>query len=99
MSKKHKKICMDLNYVEHLLNSDYVVARYVSISAFVYLVGILISITSSAIGLETFAITVGVKKYKSIMNKKKKKNDLNSIASKVKYHKSLNFQGFNWLVY
>ena len=86
---------MDLNYVEYLLNSDYVVARYVSISAFVYLVGILISITSSAIGLETFAITVGVKKYKSIMNKKKKKNDLNSIASKVKYHKSLNFQGFN----
>ena len=75
VSKKHKKICTALNYIEHLLNSDYAVARYVSISAFAYLVGILISITGSAVVLKIFATTVGVKKYKSIIKKKKKKSD------------------------
>ena len=47
----------------------------VSISAFASLVGIPIGITSSAIGLKICAITAGIKKYKSIIKKKKKKHD------------------------
>ena len=83
VSKKHKKICTALNYIEHFLNSDYAAARYVSISAFAYLVGILISITSSAVILKTFAITAGVKKYKSIIKKKKKKSDKIVLLAKL----------------
>ena len=37
--------------------------------------GILIGITSSEIGLEICAITAGIKKYKPIVKKKKKKHD------------------------
>ena len=47
----------------------------VSISAFVSLVSILIGITSSAIGLKICIITAGIKKYKSVIKKKKKKHD------------------------
>ena len=43
------------------------------ISAFASLVGIPLGITSSAIGLKLCAITAGIKKYKSIIKKKKKK--------------------------
>ena len=41
--------------------------------AFASLVGILIGITSSVVGLKICAINVGIKKYKSIIKKKKKK--------------------------
>ena len=60
-----------------------------SISAFASLVGIPIGITSSSIGLKICVITAGIKQYKSIIKKKKKKRDkivvleksrLNSIA-------------------
>ena len=46
MSKRHKKVCRDLNYVNHLL-------------------------ACSVIGLKICGITPGVKKYKSIIKKKK----------------------------
>ena len=49
MSKEHKNVCGVLNYIEHLL---LLVTRCVSISAFASLVGIVVGITSSAIGLE-----------------------------------------------
>ena len=39
------------------------------------MLGIPIGITSSAIGLKICAITAGIKKYKSIIKKKKKKHD------------------------
>ena len=39
------------------------------------MIGIPIGITSSAIGLKICAITAGIKKYKSIIKKKKKKHD------------------------
>ena len=51
MSKKHKKFCMTLNYIEHLLILASVVTGCVSISAFSSLVGVPIGITSSAVGL------------------------------------------------
>ena len=65
MSKKHKKVRRVLNYIEHLLilvstvtgcvNLHILVSTVtggVSISAFASLVGIVVGITSSAIGLK-----------------------------------------------
>ena len=46
-----------------------------SISDFASLLGIPIGIPSSAIGLKICAIFAGIKKYKSIIKKKKKKRD------------------------
>ena len=45
---------------------------------------ILIRITSSAIGLKICGITVGIKKYKSIIKKKKKKHDKSVLLAKSK---------------
>ena len=50
MSKKHKKVCTTLNYIEHLLILAFTITGCVSISAFSSLVGIPIGITCSAIG-------------------------------------------------
>ena len=75
MSKKHKKVCKSLNYVTHFLILGSTITGYVSISAFASLVDIPIGITSSAIGLKICGITAGIKKYKSIIKRKKKKHD------------------------
>ena len=75
MSKKHKKVCRVLIYIEHLLILISTVTGYVSTSDFASLVGISVRITSSAIGLKICVITAGFKKYKSIIRKKKKKYD------------------------
>ena len=72
-SKKHKKVCTTLNYIENFLILASTISGCVSISAFASLVGIPIRITSSAIGLEICAITAAIKKYKSIIKKTKKK--------------------------
>ena len=47
----------------------------VSISAFASLVCVPVGITSSAIGIHICEITAGIKNYKSIIKKKKKKHD------------------------
>ena len=47
----------------------------VSISAFASLVCVPVGITSSAVGRNISAIIAGIKKYKSIIKKKKKKHD------------------------
>ena len=47
----------------------------ISNCAFASLLGILVGITSSAIVLKICAITAEIKKYKSIIKKKKKKHD------------------------
>ena len=81
MSKNHKKVYRILNYIERLLILVSAVTRCISVSAFAYLVGIPIGITSSATGLKICVITARIKKYKSIIKKKKKKHDkLLSIA-------------------
>ena len=74
---KHKKACRVLNYAEHSLIVVSTTTRCVSIFAFASLVDILIGITSSAIGLKIWLITAGIKKYKSINKKRKKKQNLN----------------------
>ena len=68
MSEKYKKTCKYLNYIEHWHILALTVTSCVWISAFV-------GITSSAVGIEIFAISAGIKKYKSITKKKKKKHD------------------------
>ena len=90
MDKKHKKGSIMLNYIEHLFILVFAVTGCifisafasllgipigVFISAFASLLGIPIGIESSAIGLETCAITAVIKKYKSIIEKTKKKYD------------------------
>ena len=52
MSKKHKKVCANLNYVEHFLILASTITDCISISAFASLLGIPVGITSSAIGLK-----------------------------------------------
>ena len=64
MSKKKKKVCTTLNYIEHFLILVSAVNGCISISAFGSLLGIRIGITSSAKGLKIFTITAGIKKYK-----------------------------------
>ena len=71
MSKKYEKVCTTLNYIEHFLILALTITGCVSISAFASLIGILIGITSSTIELKSCTITVGVKKYKSIIKKEK----------------------------
>ena len=75
ISKKHKKVCITLNYIEHVLILTSTITGYISISAFASLLGTPIEITSSAIGLKMCTIAAGIKKYKSI-NKKKKHNKI-----------------------
>ena len=60
------------------------ITRYISVSAFASLVGIPIGITSSAIGLKNYAITAAIKKYKSMIKKKKNKLDKIVLLGKSK---------------
>ena len=71
ISKKHKKFCTTLNYIEDLVMLASTFIGYVAFSAFAPLVGIPISIASSTVGLKICAITARIKKYKSIIDKKK----------------------------
>ena len=89
MSRKHKKICITLNYIKHFLILASTITGCISISTFVSLIGIPIGITNSAIGLKICAITAGVKKYKSIIEKKekKKKHDKIVFLAKSKLNK------------
>ena len=86
MSKKHKKVCTTLNYIEHFLILASTITGCISISAFASLLGIPIGNMSSAIGLKICEIAAGIKKYESIIKKKKHdkivllaKSKLNSI--------------------
>ena len=56
-SKKHKKVCTTLIYIEHFLILASAVTECVSISAFTSLVGIPIGITISVAGLQICSLT------------------------------------------
>ena len=75
MSEKYKKTCKCLNYVKHLLVLVSTITGCVSISAYALLVSVLAGITSSAVEIKNCAITAGIKKYKSIIKKRKRKHD------------------------
>ena len=84
MIEKYKKTCKYLNYVEHLLILALTSTSCVSVSTFVSLVCVPVGITSSAVGIKICAIIAGIKKYKSIIKKKKKKHDKILVLGKDK---------------
>ena len=61
MSKKHKKVCATLNYIEHFLILPSTITGCISISTFAFLLDIPIGIMGSAIGLKMCAIPAGIK--------------------------------------
>ena len=71
-SKKHKKVCTTLNYIQSLLILASAITRCISISAFTSLFSGSIRITSSVIGLQICPITTRIKHYKSIIKKRKR---------------------------
>ena len=75
MSRKCKKVCTTLNYIEHFLILPSTITGCVSISAFACLLVTLIGITSSATELKICAIAAGIKKHMSLIKKKVKKHD------------------------
>ena len=82
MNKKHKKVCRVLNYIEYSLILISTVTGCVSISAVASLAETLIGITSSAVGLKICVSTAGIKRYESIIKKKKKKHDKIALLAK-----------------
>ena len=83
MSRKHKKVCTVLNYIENLLILTSTFTGCVSIFACSSFVPIPVKITSFAGWLQTCAITARIKKYKSIFKKKKKKYNKIVVLAKV----------------
>ena len=80
MSKNRQKVCTVLNYIHHSLDSNSTITGCVSIT----LVGISIGIASSTIGLKICVITAGIKKYKSMIKKKRRKNNKIVLLAKSK---------------
>ena len=77
MSRKHKKFCTTLNYIEHFFSLASTITGCVSISAFASLIGIAVGNTSSA-------IAAGIKRHKSIIKKKKNRHDKIVLLAKSK---------------
>ena len=69
-----------------MLISVSTVTSCVSISAFSSLVCVLVGIMGFAVGIKNLAITAGIKKYKSIIKKKKKKHDKIVLLGKDKFN-------------
>ena len=86
MSKSHKKVYRVLTFIEHLLILISTVTGCVFIYVFTSLIGIPIVITSSATGLKNCVINAGIKNFKSIIKKKKKKHDRILSLAKSKYN-------------
>ena len=85
--KSTKKFCTTLNYIEHFLILASTITGCVSISVFASLIGITMGVASSAIGLKICAVTGGIKKYKSVIKKKKKKHDKIVLLAKSKLNR------------
>ena len=93
MRGRHKKACRALNYFENFVFVS-AISGCVSISAFAPLLSVPADTVSSAVEINIFAVTAGIKKYKSVIKKKRKKHDkINSVASKnqIKYNRSFYF--------
>ena len=87
MSRKHKNGRTTLNHIEHFLILASTITECISISACASLLGIPIGITSSAIGLKICVIAAGIKSYKPISKKKKKKYDEIAFLARSKLNK------------
>ena len=75
LGNKNKRVYATLNYIKHFLTLVFALTVCVSISVFATLVNFSTGIMSSTIGLNICAIIARIKKYKSIIKKKKKKRD------------------------
>ena len=85
MIKKNKKVCTVLNYIGHSHIVISIITGCVSISAFASLVGIPARIESSTIGLfKNLYYNCKIKKYRSMITKKKKKQDKIILLAKSK---------------
>ena len=84
MSEKYKKACKYLNYVKQLVVLLSTVAGCVSVSVFPSLIPLPVFVTSSAVAVKICAINAGIKNYKSIIKKKKKKHDKIVLVAKDK---------------
>ena len=73
LTSEKYKTCKYVNYVEHLLILTSTITDSIASSAFASLVCVPVGIPSSSIGLKICAITAGIKSYKSIKQKKRKK--------------------------
>ena len=71
----YKKVSAIWNQIEHFLFLASAITWFVSLSDFASLLGTPIGITSFSIGLQMFALSVGIKKYDSVIKKKEKKHD------------------------
>ena len=74
MSRKYKKICKTLNFIELFLILVSKIVGRISISALSSLLGVPEGITRSAIVLKICAVAAGIKNYKLLIKKKKKKH-------------------------
>ena len=83
MSNNRIKVCAIANYIEHFVIWPSTVTGCISIFAFASLLDIPVGITSSAIGLKSCAIVTGIKKYKPITKKRKKKHDKRVLLAKA----------------
>ena len=70
--------------MEHILILAFGVTGHISSSVFASLIGIPIRSTSSTIVLKICAITAGIKKYESMIKKKKKKHNRPVLLAKSK---------------
>ena len=86
ISKKQKTVYACLDYIEHIVLGSALTGCF-SISSFVSLIGIPIGITIPGIRLKICAMTVGSKKYESIVKKNKKKLDKILLLAKFKSNK------------
>ena len=82
MSKKHKKVCTTPNYIGHFLILAFTVTGCISIFPFAFLIKMPIGITSSAFGWTICVITARIKKYESIIKKKKRKHEKTVLLAK-----------------
>ena len=80
---RKKNVFTTLNYIEHLLILASAVTGYIYIFEFSSLVSIPICITRSITGFKICAITARIKKYKSIIRKKKKNHDEIALLGKT----------------
>ena len=90
MSRKHKNVCTTLNWLKTFL---FQLLQILGVFQYLLLLGIRIGITSSAIRVKTCAIVVGIKKYRSIIKKKKKNHDKVELLAKSKLNST------NFLIY
>ena len=65
-----------------MLIQDSTITDFVSISVFSSLNCVAVSVTTSEVEINIFAVTAGIKKYKPIIRKKKKKHDKKVLSGK-----------------